>query len=180
MLEIIVPEAEYYNEATNEFISTSKCQLSLEHSLVSISKWEAAHCKPFFGRTEKTEEEVRDYVKCMTLNKGVDDKVYSCLSADNIKAIKDYIDAPMTATTFSNMQNQPPSRQIITSEVIYWSMIENGIPFECQKWHINRLLTLIRVCTIKNTPAKKMSKNDIWAMNSKLNASRRAAMHSKG
>lgn len=180
MLEIVVPEAEYFNEATSEFIKTSKCVLSLEHSLVSISKWEASHCKPFFGREEKTEKDIRDYVKCMTLNKGVDDKVYDCLSVDNIKAIRDYIDAPMTATTFSNMQNTPPSRQVITSEVIYWSMIENGIPFECQKWHINRLLTLIRVCTIKNSPQKKMSKSEIWAMNSKLNASRRAAMHSKG
>lgn len=180
MLEIIVPEGEFYNEQTNEFVSTSKCQLSLEHSLVSISKWESIYCKPFFGRAEKTEDEIRAYVKCMTLNKGIDDRVYACLSMDNVKAIRDYIDAPMTATTFSNYGNQAPSRQIITSEVIYWSMIENGIPFECQKWHINRLLTLIKVCTIKNTPAKKMSKSDIFAMNSKLNASRRAAMHSKG
>lgn len=180
MLEIVVPEAEYYNEATNEFVKTPKCVLSLEHSLVSISKWESIFCKPFLSKTDKTDFEIRSYIKCMTLNKGVDDKVYSSLSYENIKAIKEYINAPMTATTFSNVQNQAPSRQIITSEVIYWSMIENGIPFECQKWHINRLLTLIKVCIIKNTPAKKMSKNEIFAMNSKLNASRRAAMHSKG
>ena len=179
MLKITIPKTEAYNEALNEFIDVPETNLSLEHSLVSISKWESKFCKPFFGKEDKTDEELMYYVQCMTINNNVDPDVYKALSLDNLKDIKAYIEAPMTATTFNKMNNRP-SREIITSELIYYSMIAEGIPFECQKWHINRLLTLIRVCAIKNTPSKKMGKSEIASQYRALNASRRAALGTKG
>ena len=145
MLTIVIPEREYYDERKNEFIHTKEYEIQLEHSLVSISKWEARHNKPFLDKKEKTTEETLDYIKCMTITQNVPDKAYLGLSQKNIKDIKKYIDSPMTATTFSNVGNRGPSREIITSELIYYWMISLNIPMECQKWHINRLLTLIRV-----------------------------------
>ena len=180
MLQIIVPESEVFKPETNEFITVKRTELSLEHSLVSISKWEAKYCKPFFKKDGKTSTELLYYIKCMTLNPKVSDDVYFALTPDNIKDITEYINSPMTATTFSEHNNGAPSREIITSELIYYNMVALGIPFECQKWHINRLLTLIKVCNIKNTPPKKMSKSEIMSRNAALNAARRSALHSKG
>ena len=180
MFKLEITGGEMYNDKTNEFVTIPKCTISLEHSLVSISKWEAIHCKPFFNRKEnKTKDELISYVKCMTLTPNVDDRVYMFISNDQFFELQKYIESPMTATTFSK-ENTPPSRQIITSELIYYSMIVNGIPFECQKWHINRLLTLIKVCNIKNGPQKKMSKSQIMNQNAQLNAARRAALHTRG
>ena len=179
MLKITIPKTEVYNEELNEFINVPETNLSLEHSLVSISKWESKFCKSFFIKDNKTDEELYYYIQCMTINNNVDPNVYKALSLDNLREIKAYIEAPMTATTFHTLP-QSPSREIITSELIYYSMIAEGIPFECQKWHINRLLTLIKVCSIKNTPPKKMSKNSIAAQYKALNASRRAALGTKG
>lgn len=179
MLSIKVPASEKYDEARNLFIYTRDYTLQLEHSLVSISKWEAKWCKPFLSKNEKTEEEILDYIRCMTLTQNVPDDVYLALSSENIEAIKNYISAPMTATTFSNV-NTPPSREVLTAELIYYWMIYFNIPFECRKWHINTLLTLIRVCTIKNAPSKKMSTKELHARNTSLNQARRAALHSTG
>ena len=180
MLHIVVPESEVFKPDTNEFILVSRTELNLEHSLVSISKWESKYCKPFFKKDGKSTEELLYYIKCMTLNQKGSDDVYYALTSQNIKEITEYINSPMTATTFSDSSNGRPSREIITSEVIYYQMIALGIPFECQKWHINRLLTLIKVCNIKNGPQKKMSKAEILSRNASLNAARRAAMNSKG
>lgn len=181
MLRIVVPAADLFDESTNEFISTKEQTLLLEHSLVSLSKWESKWNKAFLSKKEKTTEEVLDYVRCMTLTKNVDPMVYRCLSPENIKAINDYIDAPMTATYFSNENKaNPMSRETVTSELIYYWMIALNIPFECQKWHLNRLLTLIKVCNIKNTPPKKMSKAEIMRQNKALNDARRKKFHTKG
>lgn len=180
MLTITIPATEEFNEITGEFITTREQALQLEHSLISISKWESKWCKAFLGKQEKTSEEIIDYVKCMTLNKSVSDDVYGCLTQANINAINDYIGAPMTATYFSTNETGKKNNEIITSELIYYWMIALQIPFECQKWHINRLLTLIRVCNIKNSPPKKMSKRDIMSRNAKLNAARRKQMNTKG
>lgn len=179
MLLVTVLANELFDEQKSEFISVKTTTLQLEHSLLSLSKWESKWCKPFLGREDKTVEEITDYVRCMTINPGVDQNVYRCLTNENIDVIRKYIDSPMTATTFSD-KNSKPSREIVTSELIYYWMISSKIPFECQKWHLNRLLTLIRVCTIKNTPGTKMSKSELIDRNTQLNKMRRAALGSKG
>ncbi len=180
MLKIIVPAAELYDENKDEFISSKEQVLQLEHSLVSISKWESKWCKPFLTKGPKTEVETIDYIRCMTLTQNVKPEVYSCLSAENITDVINYIEAPMTATTFSNTKTGASSREIFTSEIIYYWMVALNIPFECQKWHLNRLLTFINVCSIKNQPAKKISTRELMNRNSALNAQRRQALGTRG
>lgn len=179
MLQIKIPASEAWDEKKEMFIETSKEQtLVLEHSLVSISKWETKWCKPFLGNENKTAEQTIDYIKCMIITQNVHDSVYDHLTKKNIDDINNYIAAPKTATTFSS--NLGKSREIITSELIYYWMIALNIPMECQKWPIDRLLTLIRVCNVKSTPAKKMSKREIASRYASLNAVRRQQMNSRG
>lgn len=180
MLTITIPATEEFDEIKGEFVYTKEQTLQLEHSLISISKWESKWCKSFLSKQDKTAEEVLDYIKCMTLNPGVDDNVYRCLTQANLNTINEYIGAPMTATCFSEDKNGKNNRETITSELIYYWMISLQIPFECQKWHLNRLLTLIRVCNVKNAPPKKMSKRDIMSRNASLNAARRKQLNTKG
>lgn len=180
MLQITVPSRELWNEKTQEFIQTKECVLQLEHSLVSISKWESKWNKVFLTKKEKTKEEIIDYVKCMTITQNVDPSIYNYLSNDNIDKINEYIYAPMTATWFSKEGKGRGSGEQVTSELIYYWMISLNIPFECQKWHLNRLLTLIRVCNIKNTPPKKMSKRALLQRNAKLNAERLKQFNTNG
>ena len=180
MLQITVPATEIFDEVTSEFISTKEQTLHLEHSLVSISKWESKWEKPFLKKEDRTEEEVVDYIKCMTLTQNVNPDVYKCLTKDNLDEIDKYINAQMTATWFSEDKTGKKSREIITSEIIYYWMISLNIPFECQKWHLNRLLTLIRVCDLKNAPPKKMSKSELLRRNRQLNEARKKAANSNG
>ena len=180
MLQIVIPGQELWDEQKQEFINTKEQVLQLEHSLISLSKWEAKWCKVFLSRQEKTQEEIIDYIKCMTITPNVDPEVYNHLTRENIKEIEDYIAAPMTATYFSSDNAGKSSREQVTSELIYYWMIALNIPFECQKWHLNRLLTLIRVCNIKNQPPKKMSKREIMSRNAALNAARRQQLNTKG
>ena len=180
MLRITIPAVEQWDETKQEFISTKEQTLSLEHSLVSLSKWESKWCKAFLTKQEKTFEETLDYIKCMTLTQNVDPEVYNYLTNGNINEINEYIEAPMTATYFSDEKTSKTSREQITAELIYYWMIALNIPFECQKWHLNRLLTLIKVCNIKNQPPKKRSKKDIMSRNAALNAARRKQLNTKG
>lgn len=180
MLQITIPESEYYDSEKNLFVSVKEQTLNLEHSLLSVSKWEQKFNKPFISTERKTHEESKYYIRCMTLTQNVDPMVYEFIPSEVYRKIDEYIEAPMTATTISSNRPGPPNRTIITNEIIYYWMITLGIPFECQKWHLNRLLTLIKVCEIKSTPQKKMSRNEILSRNSSLNAARRAAMHTKG
>lgn len=180
MLQITIPAREMWDEKNEEFISFSGQTIQLEHSLVSLSKWESKYCKPFLSQNNKTEEEITDYVRCMTLTQNVNPICYSLLSAKNIDDIQKYINAPMTATTFSNDTSNKTENEIVTAEVIYYWMTAFNIPFECQKWHLNRLLTLIKVCDRKSRPPKKMSKREILAQNVALNKARRAKLGSKG
>lgn len=179
MLEITIPGVELYDERTNEFIYYDDETLQLEHSLVSISKWEANWCKPFLHGKDKTSEEILDYIKCMTITDGVSDDLYSRLTPENYSMINDYIGKPMTATTFPEDNNRT-NREIITSEIIYYWMVSFNIPFECQYWHLNRLLTLVRVCNVKNNPPKKMSQNEVLARNRALNEARRKQLNTRG
>ena len=180
MLTITIPATEEFDERKGEFVYLKEQTLQLEHSLLSISKWESKWCKPFLSKQDKTLEETIDYIKCMTLNKNVDDDVYGCLTQANVNEINEYIGAPMTATYFSNTDRGKRNNEQITSELVYYWMISLNIPFECQKWHINRLLTLIRVCNIKNQPPKKMSRREIISRNAALNAARREQLNTKG
>ena len=180
MLQITVPAVELYDEKNEEFIYAKERTLQLEHSLVSLSKWESKWCKPFISKTNKTDEEVKDYVKCMTITQNVEPDVYDRLTPSNYDEIEKYINAPMTATTFKEGRGGKKNTGIITNEIIYFWMVSLNIPKECEKWHLNRLLTLIRVCNEKNAPSKKMSKSDIMKQNAALNAARRQKLNSKG
>ena len=182
MFQVEIPKQEYFDENTSRFVYFEATSFQIEHSLISLSKWESKWNKPFLDGKTKTPEELIDYIRCMTLTKNVDPLVYLNIPDDILKAINSYIEAPMTATWFSDdkVKNKRRSREIITAEIVYYWMIALNIPFECQKWHLNRLLTLIRVCSIKNAPEKKMRKKDILRNNAKLNAARRRSMNSKG
>lgn len=180
MLRITVPDREYWDERKQEFVNVKGGELKLEHSLVSIAKWESKWNKSFLHTNEKTDEETIDYVRCMSLSQNVSKDIYENLSPQNIMDIKNYINAPMTATVFADTGDNGTNREVVTAELIYYWMIAYNIPFECQKWHINRLLTLVRVCGIKNNPPKKMSKGEIMRRNAALNAQRRKQMNTKG
>lgn len=181
MLEITVPEGEFFIEKTNEFINVNETTLKLEHSLVSISKWEQKWCIPFLDKSKvKTREQTIDYIKHMTLTQNVNPLVYEHLDAESIRKINEYIEAPMTATWFNDSDKKDGSKEIITSELIYYWMIALNIPVEFQKWHLNRLLTLIRICNIKNSPNKKMSTGDVMKRNRELNNLRKAKLHTNG
>lgn len=177
----IIPEQ--WDEIKEEFISAVCRTIQLEHSLVSLSKWESKWHKPFLSKVEKTAEETEDYIKCMTITQNVDPEIYKHLSSENIRSVNEYIKDPMTATWFSEDKTKPKGRnsgEQVTAEIIYYWMVTLNIPLECQKWHLNRLLTLIRVCNIKNQPPKKMSKKEVMARQAALNAARRKQFNSKG
>ena len=181
MLPITIPKQRLWNEETEQFINIPQKTIQLEHSLVSLSRWESRWKKPFLDeKTVKTPEQTLDYIRCMTLTQNVDPILYYGLTPENFDEIDRYIQDPMTATWFSDKKTSKQSRQIITSELIYYWMVAQQIPMECQKWHLNRLITLIRVCAEMNQPKKNMSKRDILSQNRALNAARRARLHSKG
>ena len=179
MLQLVIPAIEAWDDEKQEFINRKERVLQLEHSLVSLSKWESKWCKPFLSQDAKTHEETVDYIKCMTITQNVDPETYRWLTDDNIAKVNKYIEAPMTATTFAEDKTKA-NKEIITAEIIYYWMIALNIPFECRKWHLNQLLTLIRVCNIKNSPPKKRGKRETTNYYAKLNAERRKAMNSKG
>lgn len=180
MLTITVPGIEMFNDSTEEFTSHGDVVLELEHSLVSLSKWESEFEKPFLDAEDKTPEEVLAYIKAMSLTSNVSMSVLNKLSSDNIEEINAYIEARMSATWFSEMPGAPKTREVITSELIYYWMTLFSIPFECENWHLNRLFTLIRICGIKQAKPKKMSRSEIAVRNRELNAQRRARLGTKG
>lgn len=180
MLTITVPESRQFNQITQEFIYIKETTLKMEHSLVSISKWEAMYGKPFISTTKKTTKETIDYVKCMTITQNVPDEVFYSLSDENLRKIQQYIDSPMTATYVSDGPATKGKSEIITSEVIYYYMTAFQIPVEFEKWHLNRLLMLIKVCNAKNQPAKKMNKNEILRQQDAINEMRKRQLGTNG
>ena len=180
MLTIVVPGEEMFEETKEEFVTVGDITLDLEHSLVSLSKWESKYEKPFLGAKDKTTEEVLEYIKFMTLTPDVAPEVFNNLSEKNIEDINAYIDSKMTATWFSDPPGAPSSRDVITAELVYYWMITFQIPFECQFWHLNRLFTLIRVCNVKQAKPKKMSRAEMAARNRELNAQRKAQLGTSG
>ena len=180
-ITIKVPAREFWDERNEMFINTPETSLTLEHSLISISKWETKYHKPFLEKTnELTTEEVIDYIRFMTIGKPVDDYVYLAITKDNVTTISDYIADSCTATTFSNEKRVPRNGEFVTSELIYYWMVAYNIPFECEKWHINRLLTLIKICNVKNEKPKKMGRREHLSKQAALNKARRAKYNSKG
>ena len=175
---------EGWDEEREEFVESKTQTLQLEHSLVSLSKWESKWRKPFLSKDGRTHEETVDYIRCMTITQNVPPEVYDHISDKNIAEVNEYIQEPMTATWFveDRMLNgkRGNTNEQITSELIYYWMVALTIPFECQKWHLNRLLTLIRVCNTKNQPDKKMSKREVMSKQAALNAARRKKYNTKG
>ena len=179
MLELHIPEVEWFDESKQEFVYTKDVTLKLEHSLIALSKWEAKWKTPFLG-TPKTDEQTLDYIRAMTINPNVDPNVYLAISDAQQQEISDYISDEMTATTFLDLGG-PPKQQVVTAEVIYYWMISSQVPFTpCENWHLDKLLTLLRVISVKNAPKKKMSRSEIAARNRSLNAQRRQQMNSTG
>lgn len=180
MLKVTIPGIELYDENNEEFISTKERTITLQHSLVSLSKWESKWKKPFLTKEKKSVDETIDYIRCMTVTQNVEDNTYLGVNEEILNKVRNYIEDEMTATTFSDRQGKGGRREVVTSELIYYWMVALKIPFECQKWHLNRLLTLINVCNLKNNPSKKMKRNEVLQRNASLNAARRKAMNSKG
>ena len=182
MLVLEIPETELFDETEDKFVYIKKQSVKLEHSLISISKWEAKWRKPFLNKEKKTKEEILDYIRCMFVNPVQDDNVILCFSNEDLNKIIDYIDSPMTATTVTFLDKDYYKKQkeeIVTSELIYYWMIAAGIPFECEKWHINRLFSLLKICSAKNAPKQKMNKSMAQSQ-AALNAKRRAALKTRG
>ena len=181
MKTITIPDIEAFDDESEKFVYVKGRTFVIEHSLVSISKWESKWKKPFITTKEKTVEELRDYVRCMTLTQNVDEEIYKYIPVPIMNEIIEYMNDPMTATWFSDVdKHNGKNGETITSELIYYWMTAANIPIECQKWHLNRLMTLIRIAGEKNQPPKKMNKNDILKQNRSLNAMRRARSKSRG
>jgi hypothetical protein len=169
-----------FDESTSEFVSAEDCYLQIEHSLVSLSKWEAKWEKAFLGFNDKTDEQTLDYIRMMIIGEPPSQEVFDRFSEQNYLDINAYINAKMSAAWFNETGPKNNTGEVVTSDLIYYWMIALGIPFECQHWHLNRLLTLVRVCNLKNAPEKKMSPAEIAARNRELNAQRRAEMKTRG
>lgn len=181
MLQLEIPEREYFDEESFTFTKYKKEIIQLEHSLVSLSKWESIWHKPFLSQEPKTQEELTDYIRCMTITQNVKPEIYINLPKTIFDAVQKYIDDSMTATWFTEPPNSSRNKEVITAEIIYYWMVAQTIPFDpCQKWHLNRLFTLIRVCSIKNQPPKKMNKKEAMSKRSALNQARRAKGQSRG
>lgn len=180
MLSLTIPADEFFDESQGKFVPLKEQVLKLEHSLLSVSKWESKWKKPFEKMaTNPSPVETLDYIQCMTINT-VDPSVYLRLTDDMVEQVRSYISDPMTATTFSSDKKKGGKRQVVTSELIYYWMVCYNIPFECEKWHLNRLITLIRVCDVKSAKPTKMKQKDVRKQNRELNAARRKALGTKG
>lgn len=176
---LAIPDGELWDEGTERFIVTKGRELCLEHSLLSLSKWESRWEKPFLSTAAKTRDETVDYIRCMTLTRDVDPNLYAFLTDADIRMVDAYIAAPMTATTVRET-GEKKNNKLVTSELIYYWMIVRGIPFECEKWHLNRLLMLIRVFDAESQPPKKMSRRDIQRQYQEWNRKRREQWNTKG
>ncbi len=173
VLDLFVPGKEFWNSELQEFIYTKDITLHLKHSLVSLTRWEQHYKRRFLDDGPKNEEEYRFYIQCMTLNKDVDPLVYTVLQEDDMKKVTDYLHDSMTATTLPKQNNNRTNSEKLSSELIYYYMSALNIPFECEKWFLNNLITLISIASIKNNPQEKKSKPS-WSSIRALNAARNA------
>jgi hypothetical protein len=180
MLKLIIKGDEVYDEATNRFGTVNDIVVELEHSLLSVSKWESKFEKPFLANTEKTVEEIVEYVRFMIITPGLPPEVLNRFTNAHFEAVNNYINSKQSATTFGQMPDRRGPGETITSELVYYWMVQFNIPFECERWHLNRLFSLIQICNIKQSKPKKMSKGDIARRNRELNEQRRAQLGTSG
>jgi len=181
MLTLKIPDQELFNDETQEFVTVKGQVVKFEHSLVSLSKWEEKYKKPFLTKEDKSRRETLDYFRFMTITQNVPDALYITMPNEIYTQLIAYIEDPMSATTFTKVEERRKvNREVITSEIIYYWMIALQIPLECQKWHLNRLLTLINVCNIKNQPKRRMSRAEVLAQNRVLNEQRRQQLNTTG
>ena len=182
MLPVSIPAIEIWDPKRRVFVNHEAITLHLEHSLVSLSKWESKWNKPFLSKKDKTDEETLDYIKCMTLTPNVPKIVFDYISQNSqiVDQIHEYINAPMTATTFAKDNSTKSNREVITAEIIYYWMISFNIPVEFRHWHLNRLLALIRVCSIKTAKPKKRGTKEQMSHNAALNAARKKQLNTRG
>lgn len=180
MLKLMLQEEEYYNEETETFETVESVEIELEHSLISLSKWESKFKKPFLSPDQKTSEEILYYIESMIISPIHPSNTFELLTQKTIDKINDYIESSESATTFGSMPERKGRGEVITAELIYYWMVAFNIPFECEYWHLNRLFSLIRICNIKNSPQKKMSRNEVSQRNRELNAVRKAQYNTNG
>lgn len=180
MLKLIIEQTEHYDEETKMFVMLGGRTIELEHSLLSLSKWESKHQKPFLDKEAKTPDEILDYIGCMILSPDDSQDFVRTLTQTHLDAINDYINSKESATTFGTMPENKSRGETITSELIYYWMVAFNIPFEVETWHINRLFSLIRICNIKNSKPKKMSRQEIAQQNRELNEKRRKELGTSG
>lgn len=179
MLTLFIPKSERFDEATQQFVDDG-WTVEMEHSLVSLSKWESFFKKPFISKDEKTSEESLWYIKAMVISPGIPEEAFNYMTQSNVNAINAYVSDSMTATTIAELPGQKQNTEKITNELIYYWMSVLGVPIACETWHLSRLLTFIKVCNAKNTPAKKMPKNEALRRQRELNAQRRAQFGTSG
>lgn len=181
MLKIIIEEQELYDEEKNLFYHSKQLELELEHSLLSLSKWEAKHEKPFLSSKDLSDEEIFDYVMCMLLTPDVTEEDVAMHKALIYARVNEYINSPQSGTTFGELPEKRVLNERITSELIYYWMLALNIPFgDCEKWHLNRLFSLIRIANNKNSPQKKMSRNELAQRNRELNEKRKKEYGTRG
>lgn len=179
MYSFTIPKREFWDEENQVFVYTDEYKISIEHSLASVAEWEAKYKKPFLN-TERTLSETVDYIRMMSVTTGIPDTAYAYITPDNIRDIEEYMNDSHTATWFAKEDGTSQNREVITAEIIYYWMIAQQVPMECQHWHLQRLITLIRVCSEKNKPQKKMSRHDLIQRNRALNEARRKKLNSRG
>lgn len=180
MLSITIEPIELFDEVNNRIIRTEQYDVELEHSLVSLSKWESKWKIPFLGKTPKTNEQTIDYVRCMNLTPGVPPEAFDHLTDAFLEQVTAYIQQDMTATTFRETPGARPNREIITAEIIYYWMTQAQVDWRVEEWHLNRLMALLKVVNLKQSPGKKMSKAEIMAQQRALNEQRRQQLGTNG
>lgn len=180
MLKLTFPPADFFDEDSQKFISLPGFELELEHSLLALSEWESKWEKPFLGESSLTPEETLDYVRCMIVTPEFPPDALDRLDDETVQQVVSYIERKMTATWFADSGSRGPRVETITSELIYYWMTTYQIPFECERWHLNRLMTLIRICDVKQNPPKKRSPEEVAQRNAEINRKRREQLGTKG
>lgn len=184
MIQLEIEGSEFFNETKQEFYYTNPCVVMLEHSLLSVAKWESKWKKPFLSSRKDdvlTNAALYDYFRCMEVEPCIESMWPVSLSPSQYQKLLKYIDEEQTATKFySYKKDKTLSRQTITSELIYYWMASLNIPFECERWHLSRLLTLIHIASVKGQTGKKMTQKETMQMYAELNEKRKRQYNTRG
>jgi len=180
MLVLHLPETELFDESDGTFYKTEPITLRLEHSLISVSKWESKWKTPFLDKKDKSREEIDGYIEAMILNENFPPGVISRFGSEHYRAINEYIESTESATTFGKMPERKGRGETITAELIYYWMVAFQIPFVCETWHLNRLFALVKICNIKNSKPDKKSRAEMARDYREMNAKRKAELGTTG